>query len=338
MSDILVLDDHEPNLLLYAKVLGKIDGAVPQCFTDPVAALKWTDTRRPVLVVIDQTMPDLTGLEFMKQLRSRPGLGGTPFMMVTANNERELRREAMAAGALGFLGKPVDPVEFLHLASNIVGTDRGRRDAVARAELQTARSRESLANLQTRDGVLIDALFAAMRVRDAALAEHGERVAALSVKLATRLGVAVDDRTHMAKAVLVHDVGKLGFSDKVLCSPYHANPTDTAMLREHVAFSKTMLGSGADDSALLKMAQMVAATHHERWDGTGYPHGLVRDAIPLPGRIVAVADAFVAMTSVRPYRAAMSPGHALAMLETGRGAAYDPRVVAALRTQLSEGG
>ncbi len=142
MSEILVLDDHEPNLRLYAKVLGKIGGVTPRCFTEPHAALAWAETKVPVLAVLDQSMPELSGLEFAERLHAIPGRESVPFLMVTANDERELRREALRRGALGFLTKPVDPVEFLALATNVLTTDRRRRDAVARADEHGVRFRE----------------------------------------------------------------------------------------------------------------------------------------------------------------------------------------------------
>lgn len=335
MSEVLVLDDHEPNLVLYAKVLGKIGGITPRCFTEPKAALAWAETKVPVLAVLDQQMPGLNGLEFVQRLHAIPGREGVPFFMVTANDERELRREAMRRGAMGFLTKPVDPVEFLALASNLLTADRRRRDAVTRADEHGARVRDAEQQLSSRDDALLDALFAAMRARDPRLAEHGERVAALTVRLAKRLGVAPAERALLERAVRVHDVGKLAYPDRISTGKTRLDAADLALVREHVAHARAILGE--PESALLRTALVVATTHHERWDGAGYPGGLRGEAIPLSGRIVAVADAYSAMTDSRPWRAAMSPGHTLAAIESSRATAYDPRVVTALREALAEG-
>jgi putative two-component system response regulator len=206
---------------------------------------------------------------------------------------------------------------------------------VKRADEHGARTRGVENELANRDTALLDALFAAMRARDPRLAEHGERVAALTQRLAKRLGVAAAERALLASAVRVHDVGKLAYPDRIANGTTRVEGADVALVREHVAHGRAILGEA--ESTLLRTALIVATTHHERWDGAGYPGGLRGEAIPLNGRIVAVADAFCAMTNVRPWRAAMSPGHALATIEGARNTAYDPRVVTALRESLSEG-
>jgi putative two-component system response regulator len=335
VTEVLVVDDHEPNLVLYAKVLSKIAGVKTHCFTEPKAALAWAETKVPVLAVLDQQMPDVNGLEFVERLHAIPGRESVPFVMVTANDDRALRREAMHRGAMGYLTKPVDPVEFLALAKNVLTADRRRRDAVKRADEHGARTRTAENELSSRDEALLDALFAAMRARDPRLAQHGERVAALTQRLAKRLGVAPAERALLASAVRVHDVGKLAYPDRIANGTTRLEAADVALVREHVTHARAILGES--ESALLRTALVVATTHHERWDGAGYPGGLRGEAIPLSGRIVAVADAFVAMTSPRAWRAAMSPGHALAAIEGARNTAYDPRVVTALRESLSEG-
>ncbi len=334
MIPVLVVDDHEPNLLLYAKVLSKIEGLEAHSFTDPRAALAWAQTSVPALAIFDQQMPGLSGLELAERLHAIPGREGVPFVMVTATDERELRRTALQRGALGFLAKPVDPVEFLALAGNLLGFDRRRRDALARADEQRARAREAEQRLATRDAATLDTLAAVLRARDPALLEHGERVAAMAGRLARRLRLSSNEVTLLERAAVVHDIGKLAFPDRVLGGG-QLTASDQSVLRSHVEHARAILaGVGGE---LGRTAQVVATTHHERYDGAGYPGGLRADAIPLTGRIAAVADAYCALTEGRPYRAALSPGHTLTHLESQRGTAYDPRIVAALRDTLTEG-
>jgi response regulator RpfG family c-di-GMP phosphodiesterase len=334
LLSVLVVDDHEPNLILYAKVLGKIEGVETHNYTDPRAALAWAQTRVPALAVLDYQMPELDGLELVKRLQAIPGRESVPFLIVTANDDRALRRDAMQLGALGFLPKPVDPVEFLALANNVLGFDRRRRDAVTRADEQRGRVRDAETQLAERDAVLLDALATALRARDPALVEHGERVAALSGRLARRLKMSTHEVAVLERATRVHDVGKLAFPDRVLAGGQLA-PGDIAVVRTHVEHARAILGGLSGE--LGRTAQIVATTHHERYDGAGYPGGLRGDAIPLVGRVVAVADAYCALTEGRPYRAALSPGHALGQIESQRGTAYDPRIVGALRDTINEG-
>ncbi|HEY4442081.1 MAG TPA: HD domain-containing phosphohydrolase [Candidatus Elarobacter sp.] len=338
MTDILVVDDHEPNLLLYKKVLAKVDGATARCYTDAREALAWAKLRVPLLVVVDQTMPEFSGLDFVAMLRAIPGRENVPFIMVTASDERELRREALRSGALGFLTKPVDPVEFLTLSVNVIAADRGRREAVARADDHAARAKDSDEAIAARDIRAIDALVLAMAARDPQLAMHSEQVAAASMRLAQRLGLSEIERTLLANAVRVHDVGKLVFNDRIMTGTTRLTPAERRSLEKHVEHGRAILAAfDESESPLLRMAYTVASAHHERWDGAGYPAGLRGESIPLVARIVAVADAYSALTAARPWRAAMSPGHALATIESARGTAYDPRVVAALREAVSSG-
>ncbi len=331
---VLVVDDHEPNLVLYAKVLSKIEGLEAHSYTDPRAALAWAQTRIPALAIVDHQMPELSGLDLMERLRAIPGRESVPFLMVTANDERVLRRDAMQRGVLGFLAKPVDPVEFLSLANNVLSLDRRRRDAVARADEQRGRVRAAETQLAGRDGTLLDALAAALQARDPALLEHGRRVAALAGRLARRLKMSTHEVATLERATVVHDVGKLAYPDRVLSGGQLA-AGDVALLRGHVDHARAILGGL--DGELARTAQVVATTHHERYDGGGYPGGLRADAIPLVGRIVAVADAYSALTEGRPYRPALSPGHALGQIEAQRNTAYDPRIVGVLREAINEG-
>ena len=320
MSDILVVDDHEPNLQLYKNVLGKLDGATARCYTEPAAALAWAKARAPLLVVVDQSLTKWGGLDFIASLRAIPGCESVPFVLVTAADERELRLEALRRGALGLLTQPVDPVEFLTLATNVV----------------VARAKEIDQSVAARDVRAINALVAAMAARDPQLAAHGEQVAALSVRLATRIGLAVAERDLLADAARVHDVGKLAFSDRILTGATRLTPAERATLPQHVEHARAILAAFDESpSPVLRMAFTVAVGHHERWDGAGYPGGLRGDAIPVVARVVAVADAYCALTAPRAWRAAMSPGHALAAIEQARGSAYEPRVVAALRETVS---
>lgn len=337
-GEIVVVDVHEPNLAVYAKVLSKIDGVMARCFTDPAAALTWAKGRLPVLVITDQAMPDRGSLEFLKLLRAIPGRENVPFLMVTATGERELRREALRLGALGFLTKPVDPVEFLALATNVIAGDRARRDAVARADENAARARKLETELADRDAQLVDALAVAIQARDPRLADEAQRVGALAMRLARRLGLAASERELLDSAVRLYDIGKIALPDRIL-SGQRPEPGDPLLVRDHPAYARAILGTISDDAppgSVLRAAMAIATTHHEHWDGSGYPAALRGEAIPLYGRIVAVADAYCELTAQRSGRPPASPGHALASIESGRGTAYDPRIVVALRETLAE--
>lgn len=184
-------------------------------------------------------------------------------------------------------------------------------------------------------GDWIEHLFNDTDDRDHDTWEHTERVGIVAAQLAERLGMAREDVRSIQRAAALHDVGKVGIPDAILLKPTTLSEAEMAVMRTHAAIGAEILRAG--DTPLLRLAAQIAITHHERWDGAGYPNRLAGEAIPLPGRIVAVADAFDALTNDRPYRQACSVDEAMEEIARGAGTQFDPRVVEALVRVVAAG-
>ncbi len=200
--------------------------------------------------------------------------------------------------------------------------------------LLESRVRERTRELEDAYFEMVDRLAAAAEFRDDDTGEHARRVGELSAVLARNLGLAGDEVELIRRAAPLHDVGKIGIPDHILLKPGTLIPEEFELMKTHVKVGAGILSEGKSD--LLRLAEEIALTHHERWDGTGYPVGLKGEAIPLSGRIVAVADVFDAIISTRPYRKARSIEEAIEVIENGAGTQFDPRVVDALMAHVDQ--
>lgn len=314
MKRVLLVDDYEPNLRLYAAVVKRVIGEEPLAYEDPAEALQVLKIERPSLIVVDYQMPELDGVELVRAIRELDGHSATPIIMLTGMNDRELQQRAMQAGVTLFLEKPLPVREFMAQVRRYVPM------VAAQDELPVDRP--------SGDGEAIVRLHRALQSRHVSLAQHAIRARDLAVELANALHVDHEETEHLRIAALVYDIGMIGVPDKALTAPWELSARWTSIVREHVTTGAAILAGGS--TPLMKLAETLARYHHERYDGSGYPEGLRGEAIPLLARIMAVSDAFTAMTSERPYRTEMSGAEALSRIKAARGTAFDSQVVAAL--------
>jgi response regulator RpfG family c-di-GMP phosphodiesterase len=330
---VLVIDDVETNLTLFAKVVSQIPGIEPVCFTSSRDALAWTATNACVLVIVDQGMPELSGIDFISEFRGRHD-SMTPIVMITGHADRELQREALKRGASAFLNKPVDPVAFVSLARNLITLRGARFDAMAKAgaaHLEAAASADVAAG---NERAVIDAFAALIELRDAATGDHCRRVALYAGAIGKKLGLSLIDQTLLAQASRIHDIGKLTMPDHILYKAGRLIGNERDAAKKHATDAVAVLGGFS--TPLLRAALDIAQHHHERFDGTGYPSKLAGSAIPEFARIVAVADTFSALTSRRPWRDAASVSIAVEQIEKESGFGFEPRVVGAFRDVMPE--
>jgi putative two-component system response regulator len=290
-------------------------------------------------VVLDMAMPGMSGLDVCRNLRSDPRHEHTPVVFVTGMNDREFRREALRAGATDFLGKPFDEVELLARLRNSIrvklyfdGLARERSDlrgAVDRhlgeLEAATARLQRLQQELAVARHETIERLARAAEYRDDETAAHLHRMSAYCHLIGQKLGLDDYACEMLRIASPMHDVGKIGIPDQILLKPGRLTADEYTIMKEHAEIGFRIL-SGSD-SELVRFAASIAHTHHEKWAGGGYPRGLAGEAIPLEGRIAAVADVFDALTSARPYKRAWPIPDAVAHLEAGAGEHFDPNLV-----------
>lgn len=334
MNRVLVIDDHEPNLMLYARVISKIADTEAFTFLSANAGLAWAGMNETSLLLVDQEMAEFSGLEFIRLFRALRGRTETPIIMLTGNADRELRREALRSGASAFLTKPVDPVEFLAIATNFIVAYNVRGEAVARAESNFAHVKSLTAELTLRDREEVELLYGVAELRDKRAAEHMARTALIAERIGRKIGLSQVELEAIAIATRVHDIGKLAVPDRILYKTGRLTPEDRTALNKHAGDGHAMLKHGR--SAIMKLAAEIALSHHERYDGKGYPGGLRGDAIPVAARIVGLADAFAAMTARRPWREPMTVGHAVEEIERQSGSHFAPTLVGAFREAMPD--
>jgi putative two-component system response regulator len=300
------------------------------------------------LVLLDGMMPAMDGFEVARRMREHPTCGDIPIVMVTALSSKEDRLRAVEAGANDFITKPVDRTELRVRIASLLKM-KAAQDALKRhGEELEATVVERTADLRCalRDVVVeqekthrahldtIQRLALAAEYRDGHTAAHLHRVAHYCVVLARalRLSPAQVETIHVASPM--HDVGKLGIPDAILLKPGPLTDVERAVMQEHARIGARILGDS--ESALLQAGEVIALSHHEKWDGSGYPNGLAGEAIPIEGRICAVADVFDALTSRRPYKEAFPNPQAYKMMQTGRGTHFDAHILDLFFANLEE--
>ena len=266
-------------------------------------------------VLCDINLPDSSGLDFLRELREQHPDVAT--VMVTGRDDPTVADRALGLGAYGYLTKPFGRNELLIDLSNALH----RRESEARSR-QLAEAAVRKAHIET-----LRRLTRAVEFHDGATGAHIERVGEHAVEIARKIGLEPARIELIRHAAPLHDIGKIGVPASLLRKPDPLSPVERIVVEHHTDLGRELLaGSGTD---VLDLAATIAWTHHERWDGTGYPRRLAGERIPLEGRIVAVADVFDAMTSDRPYRPAVGVDEALQVIEEESGAAFDPQIVEA---------
>ncbi|APR03897.1 HD domain-containing phosphohydrolase [Thauera chlorobenzoica] len=332
--NVVIVDDTPLNLTLMTKLIGRLPGAIPVPFDSALEGLAWCDTSDPDLVIVDYRMPGMDGLEFIRQLRARRDRDDLPILMVTASDDRRVRYEALEYGANDFLTKPFDTHEFEPRVRNMLKLRDAHLATRQRAASLAAEVRRATAAILERERETITRLARAAEFRDPETGAHIQRMSHYSALIARALGYPEEFAEAILMAAPMHDVGKLGIPDDILLKAGKLSADEFAVMQRHPRIGYDILKDSS--SSILRLGATIALSHHEKLDGSGYPQGLAGEAIPLAGRIVAVADVFDALTSVRPYKPAWRFSRAVALLRTGRGSHFDPRCVDAFLHRWSD--
>ncbi|QKC84774.1 HD domain-containing phosphohydrolase [Mesorhizobium sp. NZP2077] len=331
---ILIVEDNRTSRMLMEMLVGQIPNCVAISYSAPVDVLRDLPTIAFDLGIVDYQMPGIDGIELIERIRSERRFADTPFVMVTADGDAGTRIDAIHAGATEFLHKPVEPVEFKARMRNLVRLCEAQRDLVHRAEWLKVEVDKATQELREREEEIIRRLTLAAGYKDRETAMHTIRMAHYSSVLARHLGFSADQCRDILLAAPMHDIGKVGISDSILLKQEQLSAAEKLRMNEHTRIGGAILAGST--CALLQLAAKIAETHHERWDGTGYPNGLRGESIPLVGRIAAVADVFDALTSDRTYKDAWPVDRAFAYIREQSGAQFDPECVRALQAASEE--
>lgn len=325
MNTVLIIDDSDINLTLIKALVLKLGECTPILFDNPLKALDWCRDNVPDLVIVDYMMPDMDGLRFISAFRGMHGRTEIPVLMVTANDQKDVRYDALLGGANDFLTKPIDRVEFSARARNMLALRVGQKFLADRAEHLAAMVDERTQEIRNREKELIFRMSRAAEFRDPETGAHIQRMAHYSQIIAQGLDLDPKVQKLILEAAPMHDVGKIGIPDHILLKPGKLTPEEFEIMKGHARLGYELLKDSG--SEILRAGAEVAISHHEKYDGSGYPLGLKGGNIPVLGRIVAVADVFDALTSERPYKKAWSLEEACKFLEDGRGTHFDPLCV-----------
>jgi putative two-component system response regulator len=323
---IMVVDDSAMNLAIVRDMLKEAGHENVVTETDPVAAVESIKRSAPDLLLLDIHMPKMNGLQVLASLESlidEPTL--LPVCMLTSDGSTGRRREALALGARDFITKPFDEVEVVIRCRNMLRTrhlqvELERRNLTLFEEVR-ARTRE----LEAARMEMLMRLALTVEFRDDDTHDHAMRIGRTAAAIGKRLGLDEPMLDLIENAAPLHDVGKVGIADGILLKPGPLTPAERTSMQRHTLIGSSILAGSI--SQVLRMGAEIALSHHEWYDGTGYPHNLQGHDIPLPARIVAVADVFDALTHVRPYKEAWSIDQALDNIHGGSGKQFDPMIV-----------
>jgi len=334
MMDALLVDDSVTMGRRLRRLLeAKPEVSVTAC-TDSGAALVEAQIRAFDLVLVDCHGPAGDGIAFIRCMRTIPHYAQVPMVIITDDGSDAARLSALEAGASDVIFSAVSSVEFTLRLRNAIRLAKAVRRLAEQASWLDGAVEAALRHMREREEEIIFRLALAVEYRDNDTGDHTWRVARYSQIVAEALGLAPDFCRSLYLAAPLHDVGKVGIPDGILLKPGRLDPDEFARIKGHTTIGKQILGGSASD--LIRLAAEIAEAHHERWDGSGYPNGLAGTAIPLAARIVAVADVFDALTTQRPYKAALSFEAALESLRAESGRHFDPDCVAAFCTRWAD--
>lgn len=334
---ILIVDDEDINRKVISTVLHGL-GYETMVASSGMQALKMLSPKVD-LVLLDIMMPEMDGFQVAQAIRSRDKGKDVPIIMITALSAKEDRLKSVKAGANDFISKPIDSVE-LEIRMNSLLQLKKYHDEIARyrdtleemVEAKTQALKMALENLHTAQETTIKAhletlsrLSVAAEFKDEDTAHHIQRMSSYSALIAEKVGLDDGQVDLILNASPMHDIGKIGIPDSILLKPSSLNPAEWKIMQRHCEIGAKILDSTS--SHYLSSGRDIALSHHEKWDGSGYPRGLAGEDIPLFGRICAIADVFDALTSVRPYKEAFSNEKAIEIMLDGRGTHFQPELL-----------
>ena len=326
---ILIIDDHEANVEALKRILRRAGFTTVNSATDPVDGVALVQGWDPDLLLLDLHMPRLDGFGVLEAIRPRLTDGSyLPVLMLTADSSEETKRRALAGGAKDFLTKPFDPTEVLLRIENLLETRslyRAIREQNQQLEQRVAERTREVEEAQVE---ILQRLAAAAEFRDDDTGQHTHRVGELAALLATEISLSPTQVDLIRRAAPLHDVGKIGIPDAILLKAGRLTKAERRVMQTHVTIGSAMLAGGR--SPLVQTAERIARSHHERWDGKGYPDGHSAQQIAIEARVVSVADFLDALTHDRPYRKAWSLEKTLDAIVAERGRHFDPVIVDAL--------
>ncbi|MEO5350827.1 MAG: response regulator [Magnetococcus sp. YQC-3] len=341
VAPILVIDDEADNLLIIAEFLRQAGYRSVTVTADARQGVALFAEGAFALVLLDIMMPGMDGFAVMARMKEVAPARQCPILVLTARQDEKTRLRALREGAKDFLSKPFLEEELLCRVANLLEMEMAQQNLLTFNQSLEALLRQRTQDLDLRNQQLmrsqletLDRLGRAAEFRDNETGLHVLRMSHYAERLGRAMGLDEGEAALLLHSAPMHDIGKVGIPDAILLKPGRLDPAEWVVMRRHPAIGAEILANAT--SPWLESSRVIALSHHERWNGDGYPGGLRGEEIPLFGRIVAVADVFDALTSARPYKSAWPVERAVVTLQEGSGSHFDPRIVAVFIDLLPE--
>ena len=333
-AKILIVDDEPVNVKLLYKMLERKGYVNVQYTTDSRDVESLCSQTEFDAFLLDIRMPHLDGFDIMEMLTRRFVDDYMPVLVLTAQTDRDTRLKALESGAKDFLTKPFDQLEALTRIHNLLEVRLMHIQVRQQNKTLERKVKQRTKELYETRQEVIQRLGLAAEYRDNETGNHIIRMSRYSQLLAMEYGLSEELAETIVNAAPMHDVGKIGIPDRVLLKPGKLDADEWNIMQTHVEIGAEILSGHPSD--LMESARLIALHHHEKWDGSGYPAGLVGDEISIEGRICAIADVFDALLSERPYKKPWSVEQALELIESEAGKHFDPDITPLMRKILPE--
>lgn len=327
---VLVVDDDSMNLRFARRMLEEYYEV--SCVSSGVEALEFLKTNAPALALLDIHMPKMNGFELLDEIRKMPNGADLSVVFLTADKERETEIQVFKAGALDYIQKPFVADVVLHRLKRILDLKRLQNSLQEEVERRTAELSESRRKVSNLSLQVVTTLASTIDAKDKYTNGHSRRVAKYSRELGRRMGKSPEELEEIYFIAMLHDIGKIGIPDAIINKVSKLTDDDYGVIKTHPGIGAEILKNISE----MPNMEIGAHWHHERYDGKGYPDGLSGKAIPEIARIIAVADAYDAMTSRRSYRSALPQDVVRGEIENGRGLQFDPQIAGFMLDMISE--
>jgi len=335
MATVLIIDDQATSRQILTQIVKSIDEFLEvKSFESAQPALDWLHERPADLILTDYKMPGMNGVEFLESARAVPQLHNVPIVMITSHEQTEIRYRALELGATDFINKPIDHAECRARFRNLLQMQRQRLIIEDRANWLEEQVRSATHAIRVREHETLLRLAKAGEYRDEETGNHVIRMARFARVIAETLGIDDTECESIELSAPMHDIGKIGIPDQILLKPGKLTVEEFDIIKQHTVIGYEILRDSP--SKYLRMGADIALGHHEKYDGSGYPQGLKGDDIPLPARIVAVADVFDALTSRRCYKPAWRDQDVLKLITSESGKHFDPQCIEAFMSQIDK--
>jgi putative two-component system response regulator len=333
-SRVLIVDDEPANVVRLRRILSGAGLGHISSTSDSTKAVELFLSLTPDLLIIGLHMSPMDGFEILAALKRAVAPDCFPLVLViTRDNCAAIRNRALSIGAKDFITKPFDPDDVRLRIGNLLETSELQRGLREQNVVLASSFRDQTLELEEARIETVQRLALAAELRDDFSGQHNVRVACIAEAMAETIGPCSGSARLLGRVATLHDIGKIGIPDRILLKKGPLTAAEREMMKTHTTIGAQMLSAGR--SEFMRLAEEIAQSHHERWDGGGYPNGLFGTKIPLAARIVSIADVFDALSSDRPYRPAFTVEQSHEAIELGSGSLFDPTLVAVFRTVFS---